>query len=90
MALHVAIRRNCPPEIAFKYIDNLAWLERKRSPNFDWIEKDVKDVLKFREEGLSWSEIGSYYGTTASGVCHAVITRRKNKVDKKIVRAKRS
>lgn len=81
MALHISIRKQCPPEVAFKCLDKYAALKEFKMPRFDWTERDIRDALKFKEEGLTWSEIGSYYGMTASGVCHAVKTRRRNFID---------
>lgn len=89
MALHISIERNCPPEVAFKYIDDPIWFKRRRRPNFNWTDGDIKDILKFRREGLTWREISSYYNTSP-GAIHHLVERWLEKHDKKIVRAART
>lgn len=88
MALHISIQRSCPPEIAFKYLDNPAWFNRKKKPTFNWSDGDMQDILKFRQEGLTWREIGSYYNTSPGALFH-LVERWLKKNDKKIVRAAR-
>lgn len=69
VALLIAAEKKCPQEVAFKYLDRLEYgTEFKREPVFSWTPQDIQDVLKFRQEGISDEEIGSYYGVKAGTI----------------------
>ena len=59
-ALAVAIFKECSTETAF---------EKIQSPSPDRVKpqlsiEDIQDMRKFREEGVIYKEIASYYGAT--------------------------
>lgn len=69
VALLIAAERKCPQEVAFKYVDRLGHeTEFKRAPVFSWTPEDIQDVMKFKQEGISNEEIGSYYGVKANTI----------------------
>lgn len=73
IALHISIRENCPPEIAFRLLDD--YCEKKkliRKHHFTWTKEDAQDVLRLSREGLKLDEIASFYGMKKSGLLNAV------------------
>lgn len=82
MALWIAVEKQCPQEVAFKYLDNC--LENgpdfKRSPKFRWTPQDIQDVMRFREQGINWDEIGSYYGMKGDSIIHLFYTNTAGKM----------
>jgi len=65
--LWIAIEKVCPPETAFKYFDKALNSKQGRPrelPYFSWTPEDIQDLLAFREKGLTYKEIGSYYGVS--------------------------
>ncbi|AZV56047.1 sigma-70 family RNA polymerase sigma factor [Clostridium sp. AWRP] len=70
LVLLIAAKEKCPQEVAFKYLDR--YLEHgtnfKRPPVFSWTPEDIQDVMKFKQEGISNEEIGSYYGVKANTI----------------------
>lgn len=84
IALHIAIEKECPQEVAFKYLDN--YLNNKpmiHKPCFKWTDEDIQDVRNLRKLGLGLDEIGSYYGLTFSSINK--IYKNGNKRNKKRV-----
>jgi hypothetical protein len=81
MALWIAVEKQCPQEVAFKYLDR--YIENgpdfKQMPKFRWTPQDIQDVLKFRQEGISDLEISSYYGVKKTTL-HSVICRKKREM----------
>ena len=59
-AMAVAILAECSIETAFEKLQSDH--PDKVNPQTD--QEDHQDILKFREEGLTWAEIASYYGAT--------------------------
>ncbi|MEY7998644.1 hypothetical protein AB8U03_00260 [Clostridium sp. Mt-5] len=72
VALLIAAEKECPQEVAFKYLDR--YLEDgpdfKQVPKFRWTPQDIEDVMRLRQEGISDEEIGSYYGVKADTIVH--------------------
>lgn len=76
VALHIAIEKQCPPETAFKYLDN--FLERKTSKvYFQWSNEDIADIHKLRSKGVKYKEIASYYGTSERNIISMLCMRKK-------------
>lgn len=64
VALWIAIEKECPQEVAFKYLDR--YLEDnpkkiKGNLRFKWTNEDIQDIKKFREQGLTYKEISEIY-----------------------------
>lgn len=73
LALLIAIEKECPPEVAFKYLDKyLESGDYKKKPRFKWTDKDIEDVIKLKNQGITQKEISSYYGLEESGMCRIV------------------
>ncbi|MHC1683447.1 MAG: hypothetical protein AB6733_10905 [Clostridiaceae bacterium] len=84
IALHIAIEKQCPQEVAFKYLDN--YLNNKpmiHKPCFKWTNEDIQDVKNLRKLGLGFDEIGSYYGLKVSAINK--VYRSNNERNKKRV-----
>ncbi|MBE6067974.1 MAG: hypothetical protein E7211_09825 [Clostridium lundense] len=57
-ALCIAIIKNTTPEQAFEY-----YLNGKRGVNKTLTNEDVLDMIKFKNEGMTYKEIGQMYGS---------------------------
>ncbi|KAA8676170.1 hypothetical protein [Clostridium sp. HV4-5-A1G] len=77
MALWIAIEKECPQEVAFKYLDRYLGDGPKQAPKFRWTPQDVEDVMKFRKEGINCAEIGSYYGLKGASISYLLCRKRK-------------
>lgn len=78
MVLWIAIEKNCSQEVAFKYFDKVISSKEGRPrelPYFSWTPEDIQDILIFRKEGLTYKEIGSYYGVSDHSI-FVIIKRR--------------
>ncbi len=64
-ALVVAILFNQPPETAFQILE-----DGTRNLHYSKLtELDTIDMIKFREEGTTYREIGEMYGISESAAC---------------------
>ena len=63
-ALVVAILLKVPPETSFKILN-----EGRTSGNSVLNDNDTIDMIKFREEGTTYREIGEMYGISESAAC---------------------
>lgn len=80
LALWIAIKKNCPPEVAFKYIDKFLDGDTdclKKELYFKWTNKEVESLIKFREEGLTYKEIAEIYGVGERSIINAIKNYRK-------------
>lgn len=72
--LYIAIELNVAVEQAF-----ILFKEGKKRR---WISKDDElDMIKMKEQGLTYPEIGEIYGITGSCVCHRVRKNEKLKFE---------
>lgn len=78
MALYIAIQEECPPEIAFKRLDHYCG-QAVKNFRFPWNYDDVSDIEIFKNKGISWREIGTYYGVGESTVWSAYYNYKKRK-----------
>lgn len=72
LALHIAILKECSPELAFEWLDR--YQEKKlikKAPYYPWTIEDLMDISKYRQQGINWNEIGSYYGVNKQTVFKA-------------------
>lgn len=76
MALYIAIEEECPPEIAFKRLDRFCG-QIVKNLRFPWTDKDLHDIEIYRSEGITWKEIGNYFGVAESTI-HLVYNNYKN------------
>jgi hypothetical protein len=79
MALWIAVEKQCPQEVAFKYLDR--YIENgpdfKQMPKFRWTLEDMQDVFRLRHEGVSDEEISSYYGVKKTTLQSVICRKRK-------------
>jgi hypothetical protein len=79
VALWIAVEKQCPPETAFKWLDN--YLENgdgfKKKPKFSWTREDVQDVIRLREGGVAWKEIADCYGLKMDPMQSTICRKRK-------------
>ena len=63
MALAVAILGNCPPDAAFRRLENGVSHETHK-----WSWEDVDDIQKYREQGLKWKDIAGIYNISTTAL----------------------
>lgn len=63
MALAVSILGNCPPDTAFRRLENGVSYEKHK-----WSWEDVDDIQKYRDQGLKWKDIAEIYDISASAL----------------------
>lgn len=81
VALHIAIEQQCPQETAFKYLDRILNGNPKgysNKPQFAWTTEDIKDIKRFRKQGLTYKEIADIYFTTDQAI-YRVLKRDKKR-----------
>lgn len=61
VALHIAIEKNVPVEVAFVLLDRIIQ-NKSMKIRYTWSNEDREDMLKLKEQGLTWKEIGEIYG----------------------------
>jgi hypothetical protein len=69
IALYISIERECPPEVAFKWLDRYLGDNKGRhenKPRFPWSKDDVEDIVALRSSGVSWDDIGEMYGAKSA------------------------
>lgn len=72
VALYIAVEKQCTQEMAFKYLDRFAEGNLTGKPVFRWSDGDIKDIKKFRQEGLNCSEIAEIYFTKKQAIYAAL------------------
>lgn len=80
-ALILAILTECSQETAFEKMQSS--IPMKVKPVIS--QEDIKDMRIFREEGMIYREIGSYYGATKD-LIYSRLNPREKKDTKKIKR----
>jgi DNA-directed RNA polymerase specialized sigma24 family protein len=74
-ALVIAILFKQPPETAFQILE-----EGERNMNYSKLtELDTLDMIKFREEGITYREIGEMYGISESAAYKRIMYYKKHK-----------
>lgn len=78
VALHIAIEKQCTPEIAFKYLDRFEKNIIEGKPNFKWSIADFKDINALMQQGLNCGEIAEIY-FTSKNVINGVLRKYKKR-----------
>jgi hypothetical protein len=84
-ALYISVFQGVCQEIAFHKVLDRGKFDKKSPLN----DEDTKDMIKFKNEGMTWKEIGEIYGILDSTACQRVkrylkrseLDERKGKVE---------
>ena len=68
-ALLLAIVEEIPPELAFKK------MKTGTKKYYKWSELDIEDMIYFKEQGMTYKEIGKIYGISDQSI-FKIIKRR--------------
>ena len=73
MALAVSILANCLPEQAFEKLDpQHARIGSNGGRPSTLTDMDTEDMIRMRQQGLAYKEIGEIYGINASAAHHRI------------------
>lgn len=72
-AFYISIVKEVPPEIAF------AMMEGKKDTQWRKLltDEDKEDMIKLREQGLTYKEIGYMYGLSKTAIGHHIERYKK-------------